>query len=35
MERTIGIDTDYIGSIDFDLEQCDKEFLIEVWDNLW
>lgn len=29
IERTIGIDTDYIESTDFDVEQVDKEFLIE------
>ena len=28
--RTVGIDTDYIETNDYDLEQEDKEFLIEV-----
>lgn len=30
-DRTIGIDTDYIETQDYDLEPDDKEFLIEVW----
>lgn len=30
MERTIGIDTDYIETNDFNLDQGDKDFLIEV-----
>ena len=30
IERTIGIDTDYIESTDFALEKEDKDFLIEV-----
>lgn len=30
VERTIGIDTDYIETNDFNLEQADKWFLIEV-----
>ena len=29
-DRTIGIDTDYIETQDYDLEPEDKEFLIEV-----
>ena len=30
VERTIGIDTDYIESNDFNLEYQDKQFLVEV-----
>ena len=30
MERTIGIDTDYIETNDFNLESEDKKFLVEV-----
>lgn len=30
VERTIGIDTDYIETNDFNLEPADKLFLIEV-----
>lgn len=30
VERTIGIDTDYIETNDFNLETEDKKFLIEV-----
>lgn len=26
--RTVGINTDYVDTTDFDLEQCDKEFLL-------
>ena len=30
VERTIGIDTDYIETNDFNLEYLDKQFLVEV-----
>ena len=30
VERTIGIDTDYIETNDFNLEYQDKQFLVEV-----
>ena len=35
IERTIGIDTDYIEANDFYLEQCDKDFLLEVSEILF
>ena len=35
VERTIGIDTDYIETNDFNLEQADKWFLIEVRDQFY
>ena len=30
VERTVGINTAYIGTTDFNLESADKEFIIEV-----
>ena len=30
IERTVGINTRYIGTLDFNLEQADRDFLIEV-----
>lgn len=35
VERTIGIDTDYIETNDFNLEPADKLFLIEVRPHLY
>ena len=33
--RTIGIDTDYIETTDFDITEKDKDFLVQVIQILW
>ena len=30
LSRTIGINTEYLGTLDFDMAQADKHYLVEV-----